>query len=44
MDTAIKCQVWAQLWDSEFERQMEEVKHIDGGIDEVTKKFKLEEK
>ena len=42
--TAERCNVWCELWHSEFKRQMEEVEHIDGGIEEVNKKFRLEEK
>lgn len=41
--TAERCNTWAELWVSEAQRQMEEVEHIDGGIDEINKKFKLEE-
>ena len=41
---AERCNVWCQLWGSEFVRQLEEVKHIDRGIAEVNKKFGLEGK
>jgi len=40
--TARRCNTWAELWVSEAQRQMEGVEHIDGGIEEVEKKFKLE--
>ena len=44
MRTVIMCTDWAQLWISEFKRQMEEVEHIDRGIEQVNKKFGLGEK
>ena len=42
--TAKRCTAWCDLWHSEACRQVEEVKHIDRGIEEVNKKFGLEEK
>ena len=42
--TTERCNTWAELWLSEAERQVEEVKHIDRGIAEVKKKFGLEGK
>ena len=41
---ADRCSVWDMLWNSEIMRQLEEVEHIDGGIEEVNKKFGWEEK
>ncbi len=34
-----RCSTWDMLWNSELMRQLEEVEHIDGGIEEVNKKF-----
>ena len=42
--TAEKCNTWCELWLSEAHRQLEEVEHIDSGIEEVNKKFGWEEK
>ncbi len=39
IETAIRCSVRSELWLSELKRQNEEVEHIDGGIEEVNKKF-----
>lgn len=39
---AKRCNTWAELWVSEAQRQAEEIEHIDGGVEEVKKKFKLE--
>ena len=44
LETALKCDTWEKLWHSEAKRQMEEVVHIDGGIEKVNKRFGLEEK
>ena len=38
------CGAWIALWGSEFKRQLEEVENIDRGIEQVNKKFGLEEK
>ncbi len=38
------CRTWVELWRSEEERQLEEVRHIDGGIEKVNKKFGWKEK
>ncbi len=40
--TALGCSTRAALWQSEHLRQLEEVKHIDGGIEEVKKRFGIE--
>lgn len=42
--TLAQCIAWGELWHSESKRQLEEVQHIDGGIDEVEKKFGWENK
>jgi len=34
-----RCLTWGELWHSESVRQMDEVKHIDGGIKQVKEKF-----
>ena len=44
LKTAEKCNAWCELWHSELVRQMDEVKHIDRGIEGVNEKFGLEDK
>ena len=44
LETALKCDTWEELWHSEARRQMEEVVHIDQGIEQVNKKFGLGDK
>ncbi len=44
MRTVEMCGAWVDLWGSEFKRQLGEVDHIDKGIEEVNKRFGLEEK
>ena len=35
MKTVEMCGAWIELWHSEFKRQLEEVEHIDRGLEEV---------
>ena len=44
MRTVEMCGNWVELWGSEFKRQLDEVDHIDKGIEKVNKKFGLEGK